>query len=114
MGATSKTLATFQQFGKDGGFAIPTADLGPFNTLLDETSTGLLFFDTESQMLHGLWKSTEIAYTGAEVHHLNGSATRNRMFIISKGSRPSLLFGPSQDNGGCQYCTPGMHHSASQ
>lgn len=94
VGATSETLATFQQFGKDGGFAIPTADLGPFNTLLDEESTGLLFLDTESQMLHGVWKSTEIAYTGAEVHHLNGSATSNRMFTLSNKLKAQSVVWP--------------------
>ena len=66
-GCTSETLATFRQFQADGGFAIPTQDLGQVNPLLDANCTGLLLYENESQMLHGLWKSTRIAESGAEV-----------------------------------------------
>lgn len=67
VGCTRDTLATFRQFQADGGFAIPTTDLGSFNALLDAGSMGLLLYENESQMLHGLWKSTQIAEAGSEV-----------------------------------------------
>ena len=68
VGCTSETLATFRQFQADGGFAIPTSDFGQFNELLDAECTGLLLYENESQMLRGLWRSTQVANSGAEVH----------------------------------------------
>ena len=67
MGCNAETLATFRQFQADGGFAIPTSDLAAYNALLDAGSTGLLMHEHETQVLHGLWKSTRVDDAGAEV-----------------------------------------------
>lgn len=80
MGCSAETLATFRQFQADGGFAIPTTDLAAYNALLDADSTGLLMHEHETQVLHGLWKSTRIDDAGAEVgpgwtHHLSTCRT---------------------------------------
>ncbi len=70
VGCTRETLATFQQLLQaEEGFAIPTPDLGTFNMLVEADCTGLLLYETESQMLHGLWKSTQFTVLGdGEVH----------------------------------------------
>ena len=67
VGCNAETLATFRQFQADGGFAILTTDLAAYSALLDADSTGLLMHENETQVLHGLWKSTRIEDFGAEV-----------------------------------------------
>ena len=68
VGCTRETLAVFRQLQSEGGFAIKTTDLGNFNMLVEADCTGLLMYENESQMLHGLWKSTRLSDSGSEVH----------------------------------------------
>ena len=68
-GCTNDSLASFRQLQLEGGFCIPTSELqvGPFNALAEASCTGLLLYETESQLLHGLWRSTRAEQSGGEV-----------------------------------------------
>ena len=68
-GCTNDSLASFRQLQLEGGFCIPTSELqvGPFDALADANCTGLLLYETESQLLHGLWRSTRVEQSEGEV-----------------------------------------------
>ncbi len=68
-GCTNDSLASFRQLQMEGGFCIPTSELqvGPFNASADATCTALLLYETESQLLHGLWRSTRVEQSEGEV-----------------------------------------------
>ena len=68
-GCTNDSLASFRQLQMEGGFCIPTSELqvGPFNASADAACTALLLYETESQLLHELWRSTRVAQSEGEV-----------------------------------------------
>ena len=66
-GCTNDSLASFRQLQMEGGFCIPTSELAPCNAFAEADCTGLLLYETESQLLHGLWQSTRIEQSEEEV-----------------------------------------------